>query len=340
MDHESNSGGKKLILKTTIWVLVLLLLLLSAFVVYTFVKIKTRSSVSFHHPAKVRNALLYQHVEHLSVTIGSRSVSEYDELTAAREYILTSLTNNGYAPVRQDYSYEDRIYSNVIVTIPGKANPEEIVLIGAHYDTKAGTPGADDNASAVAVLLEMCRLLKNETPDRTLKLVFFTLEEPPIFGSKFMGSAVYARKARSSQENIIAMISLEMLGYYSDRKDSQSYPLPLMNLFYPTTADFIHVIGNFRSRKLVNRIATSMRKTGGIGVETLAMYRRIPGIDFSDHRSFWNEKYLAVIITDTGFYRNPNYHTDNDTVGTLDFNRMNVLLQALVQMAKDLGKKT
>lgn len=334
-----NSGRKKPIVRTIIRLLILLPLLLSAFLVYSVLKIRSSSSVPVAAQPQAGETPLYGHVEHLSVTIGSRSVYEYDALNAAKEYILSCLKSMGHAPLLQDYPYRDRIFSNIIVSIPGKTSPGEIVLIGAHYDTVAGTPGADDNASAVALLLEMCRLLPHETPDRTLRIVFFALEEPPVFRSDFMGSAVHARDARSRQENIVVMISLEMLGYFSDHEGGQSFPFPLMSLIYPTTPDFVAVVGNLSSRGLVNKIATSMKKTGGIGIETLSTISFVPGIDFSDHRSFWKYGYPAAMITDTAFYRNPNYHTEKDTIDTLDFIRMNTLLHALVQMAKDLSRK-
>lgn len=320
-------------------ILILLPLLLSAFLLYSVLKIRATSSVPIAVQPQAGEMLLYGHAEHLSVKIGSRSVYEDDKLTAAKEYIFSSLEAMGHTPMLQDYSYQDRIFSNIIVSIPGKTDPEEIVLIGAHYDTVAGTPGADDNASAVALLLEMCRLLKHEVPARTLRLVFFSLEEPPVFRTEFMGSAFHATAARKKQENITAMISLEMLGYYNDQKGGQSFPFPLMSLIYPTTPNFVAVVGNLSSRDLVNKIATSMRKTGGIGIETLATFSFVPGIDFSDHRSFWKMGYPAAMITDTAFYRNPNYHTEKDTIDTLDFARMSTLLHALVQMAKDLSQK-
>jgi len=203
----------------------------------------------------------------------------------------------------------------------------------------AGTPGADDNASAVAVLLEMCNRLKDYPPDRTLKLVFFTLEEPPVFRSESMGSFVYAREAADRQEAIVAMVSLEMLGYYSDTEGGQSFPVPLMSLMFPSTPNFIAVVGNLSSRGLVNAAAASLRKGGGVPVETLSTIGFVPGVDFSDHLSFWKMGYPAVMITDTAFYRNPNYHTAADKIDTLDFGRLSLLLDGLVQMAKDMSRR-
>lgn len=319
--------------------MLLLALLLSAFLLYSVLKIKGSPSIVFHPAPGTKNMTLYRHVEELTVKIGSRSVFEYDKLTAAKEYILSSLQGMGYTPTVQDFSYQERVFSNVIVALPGKTHPEDVVVIGAHYDTVAGSPGADDNASAVAALLEMCRLLKDYSPQRTLKLVFFTLEEPPVFRSESMGSFVYAREARNRQEQISAMICLEMLGYYSDKEGGQSFPVPLMALMFPSTPNFIAVVGNLSSRSLVNSVSASLRKGSRVPVETLTTVSFVPGVDFSDHRSFWKMGYPAVMITDTAFYRNPNYHKETDRIDTLDFSRLASLLDGLVQMAKDLSQR-
>jgi hypothetical protein len=232
------------VMRKTMMLLLIPALLLTLFLLYSVLKIKGSPSVVFHQASGTDSAALYRHVEELTVKIGSRSVFEYGRLTAAKEYILASLRQMGFTPAVQDFNYQERVFSNIIVSLPGKTRPEEVVVIGAHYDTVAGTPGADDNASSVAALLEMCRLLKDHSPERTLKLVFFTLEEPPVFRSEHMGSFVYAREARNRQEKIGAMICLEMLGYYSDQKGGQSFPLPLMSLMFPSTPDFITVVGN------------------------------------------------------------------------------------------------
>jgi pimeloyl-ACP methyl ester carboxylesterase len=318
-------------------VLLLLALLLAVFLLYSLLKIREMPSVVLPPAPPVRDTPLYRHVEQLSVRIGSRSVFEYDRLAAAKDYILACIKGMGYSPAEQAVPYRGRDFHNIIVTLPGKDPRRGVVVIGAHYDTVAGTPGADDNASAVAVLLEMARLLKDAAPERTIELVFFTLEEPPVFRTASMGSAVYARAARERGENIVAMICLEMVGYYSDRKGGQSYPLPFMRFFFSDTPDFIAVVGNLSSRRLVRQVADSLRKSGGVPVETLATLPFLPGVDFSDHRSFWKEGYRAVMITDTAFYRNPNYHTERDTIDTLDFHRMSLLLPGLVQAAKDLA---
>jgi len=279
---------------------------------------------------------LHSHVKHLSVDIGSRSVYEYDKIEATREYIVSCLEAFGYDPSLQTYTYSGRKYSNVIASIRGAKLPDETVIIGAHYDTVYGTPGADDNASAVATLLEIARALKGFSPDRTLKLIFFVIEEPPVFRSEHMGSYVYAKEAKARNENITSMISLEMLGYYTNEKDGQTFPFPMMSLIYPSTPNFIAVVGNLSSRNLVRKVKNSLRASSRIPVETLTAFSFVPGVDFSDHRSFWKMGYPAVMITDTAFYRNPNYHTEADTIDTLDFDNMSDLLRGLIQAAKDL----
>jgi len=321
----------------TLRLTLLLSMLIFAFLLYTVLKIRETPSVAVPMIPEMKTTALYRHVEALSVTIGSRSVYEDERLNAAKDYIAASLRDMGYKPEIQPYPYEGRTYSNIVATLPGKDRPGEVVVVGAHYDTYAGTPGADDNAGAVAMLLELCRILKQETHGRTLKFVFFTLEEPPVFRSEFMGSAVYAERARRGRENIKAMICLEMLGYYTDKRGEQGFPLPFMNLFYSSTPNFIAVIGNLASRSLVRKTAASLVKTQGLDVETLSTVGFLPGIDFSDHRSFWKRSYPAVMITDTAFFRNPNYHTENDTIETLDFNRMHILLQGLLRTVRDLA---
>jgi hypothetical protein len=319
--------------------ILLIVILLAAFLLYSALRVRFAPSVSVTKPDS-NNASdisrLYQHVEYLSITIGSRSIFEYEKIEAAKHYIVSTLEHMGLTPSLQHFEYDQKKYSNIIVTVKGNATPDETVIIGAHYDTVYGTPGADDNASAVAVLLELCRVLKNVSPERTVKFIFFTLEEPPAFRTESMGSYVYAKRAQERGERIQAMLCLEMVGYYNDRKRGQSFPLPFMSLMYPSTPNFIAVVGNLASRSLTKKVAASIRKSSPIPVETLSTVSTVPGVDFSDHRSFWLMGYKAVMITDTAFYRNPNYHGERDTIDTLDFAKMSCLLAGLVCAVKDL----
>jgi len=318
-------------------ILLIVILFLGGFLLYSLFWVRITVSVYHHVTPAMRQTALYQHVQYLSVHIGSRSIYEYEKLLKTENYIYSALEKRGYKPQRQEVSYKDRFYNNVIVTLKGTEAPEETVLVGAHYDTVLGTPGADDNASSVAVLLEAAGMLKEFSPNRTIRLVFFALEEPPVFRSQYMGSAVYARQAKERGEKIVAMLCLEMLGYFSEEKSAQTYPIPVMHLFYPDRPDFIGVVGNLDSRKLAKQVARYLKKHSSIPVETLVTVSAVPGVDFSDHKSFWDEGYPAVMITDTAFYRNPNYHSSTDTIDTLDFDRMKILLKSLVETIKALS---
>jgi hypothetical protein len=328
--------------KKMIGTVLCIILLFAAYLIYAIVKIRFAPSIVTPGQASAVSGdsrQLYSHVEHLSVRIGSRSIYESSKLEETKRYVVSCLESFGYTPELQKYSYDGQVFSNVIVSIEGKTHPDEMVIVGAHYDTVFGTPGADDNASAVAMLLEMSRILKGFSPARTIRLVFFVLEEPPAFRTQHMGSYVYAKEAKAKNENIKAMICLEMLGYYTDKKGGQTFPLPLMNLMYSSTPDFIAVVGNLKSRSLLDAVRTSLTQRSSIPVETLSAVSFVPGVDFSDHWSFWKMGYPAVMITDTAFYRNPNYHTEGDTINTLDFNRMTELLKGLLQVACDLSSR-
>ena len=276
---------------------------------------------AFHEPAGDDLSPLVDRVAELSRRIGSRSVYEYGKLEEAKEYIAGTIRSQGGVPEFQRYAYNGKTYSNIVVTRPGGKEADTWIVVGAHYDTVLGTPGADDNGSAVAVLLEVARILGEETFDR----------------SEFMGSFVFAREARHRGQDIRAMICLEMLGFFGDEKGKQSFPLPLMNLFYPSTPDFIAVVGNITSRKLVGTVGKILGGNSPVPVETLSAPSLVPGIDFSDHRSFWKMGYPAVMVTDTAFYRNPYYHTSGDTLEKLDFRRMAQLVPGLVAVVRELA---
>lgn len=280
---------------------------------------------------------LYSHAEELTVRIGPRSVHDYEALARAGDYIRERLESWGYEPVLHKFDYKGREYFNIECSLLGTRAPGQIVVIGAHYDTVEGTPGADDNASAVAVLLEMCRLMRSCSPERTIKFLFFSLEERPAFATRSMGSETYARRLKDSGADVRAMISLEMLGYFSERAGGQAVPLPLMGKGIPTTPDFIGVIGNLESAGLVKEIRRAIEEGCSVPVQSLAASRLVPGVDFSDHRSFWRMGYPAAMVTDTAFYRNPNYHTERDTIDTLDFGKMAELLKGLIKTAEKLS---
>ena len=285
-------------------------------------------------PEQIRNRLK-EHVQYLAGEIGERNSFRYENLERARSYIEQSLAETGYSIGNDVYQVEGREYRNVIGEKKGLSSPEKILVVGAHYDTAPDTPGADDNASGVASLLELARLLYSESPALTLRFVAFNLEEPPYFRTPNMGSRVHARRCREKKEPIAGMISLEMVGYYDDRPGSQHFPLPLMSWFYPERGNFITLAGNFRSRHLVGKMADLLSEQDQIPVESVAL-PLLPGTGLSDNWSFWKEGYPALMITDTAFFRNANYHRTSDLPSTLNYEKMAWLVlglaQALVQL--------
>ncbi len=280
---------------------------------------------------------LIETVTFLSEGIGRRSYRDIPQLDAAADYIEGRFRLAGCPSKRQSFSFLSGTYHNIIGevegTLPGK---DGMLIIGAHYDTDTATPGADDNASGVAALLELARLAVESPPERTVRFAAFTLEEPPAFMTRSMGSYVYARSVRDEAVNVLGMISLEMVGFYSDEEGSQYYPASLFRLFYPKRGNFIAFVGNISSRPFTLRMKRLFRAASSVPVESLNAVSIIPGVNFSDHRNFWKFGYPAFMITDTAFYRNPNYHASSDRAGTLDYDRMTAVVKGLFEVVRTL----
>jgi len=281
-------------------------------------------------------AQLMRHVQTLAGDIGERNVRHPAALEAAARYIESEWTACGYAVIRQAYEVYGVESANLEVVLPGQRRRSETLVVGAHYDTVHGSPGADDNGSAVAALIEIARLLRGHAPARTLKLVAFVNEEPPFFFWGNMGSQVYARAARRRGEVIRLMISLEMLGYYRDEPGSQAYP-PLFRYFHPDRGNFIAFVSNLRSRRAMRLAARAFRRCSDFPLETTATFGWIPGVAWSDHLSFWRAGYAAFMCTDTAFFRNPHYHTAQDTPDKLDYPRLAELTEGLAKMCAELA---
>jgi Zn-dependent M28 family amino/carboxypeptidase len=273
---------------------------------------------------------LKRHVEALAGEIGERHVGRPQALHAAECYIAGEFAAIGHAVARQAYLAEGVESANLEVAIPGRTRAGEIVLAGAHYDTVPGSPGADDNASGVAGLLEIARALRPTRPARTVKLVAFVNEEPPFFYFGEMGSRVYARAARRRGDDIRVMLSLEMLGCYSDAAGSQAYP-PLLGLCYPAAGNFIAFVSNVRSRRSLREVVRAFRAGSDFPAEKLASPGIVPGVSWSDQLSFWREGYPGVMVTDTAFYRYRHYHRATDTPDRLDYARMARVVAGLAQ---------
>ena len=274
---------------------------------------------------------LEAHVRKLAQEIGERHVFRPQSLAKARDYIRSCWEAEGYVVEAQTYEVMDVPCSNLSITLPGTRFPKQVVLMGAHYDTVRGSPGADDNASGVAALLELGRRLYVCRPGRTIRLVAFVNEEAPFFYWGKMGSVIYARAARQRNEDIRAMFSLEMLGCYNDEPRSQRYP-PFLGRGRPSQGNFIAFVSNLRSRPLLNSALAAFKASTNFPVEGTAAFSWVPGVSWSDHLSFWRSGYPALMITDTAFFRYRHYHSSQDTPEKLDYARMAAVVEGLAGM--------
>ncbi len=281
-------------------------------------------------------AAVERYVRKLAAEIGERNVFRPEALQAAANYIQAELKAQGHEVSVQEYQARGVMSRNLEVVISGTTRTSEILLIGAHYDSVLGSPGADDNASAVAALLEMARLLRGANMERTVRLVAFVNEEPPFFFWGDMGSKIYAKTARRRRDDIRLMLSLEMLGYYRDEPGSQRYP-PLFRYFYPDRGDFIAFVSNLRSRDALKRTVAAFRAHTDFPCQHTATFGWMPGVAWSDHLSFWRQGYRALMVTDTAFYRNPYYHSALDTPDRLDYVRLARVTEGLVGMVRGLA---
>jgi Zn-dependent M28 family amino/carboxypeptidase len=276
-------------------------------------------------------------VDVLAGEIGERNVWRPAALQAAAGYIEAELSALGYAVAAQSYEAHGVSCRNLEVVVPGNARAGEIVLAGAHYDTVTGSPGADDNASGVAGLIEIARMLRALRPARTVKLVAFVNEEAPFFFFGAMGSKVYAKAARRRRDDIRLMLSLEMLGCYSDAPGSQAYP-PFLRWFYPDRGDFIAFVSNLRSRRAVEATVRAFRANCDFPAERLASPAFVPGVAWSDQLSFWRAGYPGVMVTDTAFFRYPHYHRATDTPDKLRFPEMARVVEGLAKAIASLAE--
>ncbi len=273
---------------------------------------------------------LRHHVERLAGDIGERNVWRPGTLRAAADYIRGEFAEIGYEAATQSYQAAGQSCDNIEVTVPGRSRSGEIIIAGAHYDTVQGSPGADDNASGIAGVIEIARQLQGAHPERTIKLVAFVNEEAPFFFFGAMGSKVYAEAARQRGDDIRVMLSLEMLGCYSDEPGSQAYP-PFLRWFYPDRGNFIAFVSNIKSRHALHETAAAFRKHSDFPAEQLASPSFVPGVAWSDHLSFWRAGYPAVMVTDTAFYRYSHYHRESDTPEKIRYAEMARVVQGLVK---------
>lgn len=281
-------------------------------------------------------AMLRLDVTKLAGDIGERSTGRKGTLDRAWNHIEDTLSAAGYELKAHRYVADGRTVANLEAVREGQGRASEIVVVGAHYDSAPGAPGADDNASGVAVLLALARAFDNPQP-RTIRFVAFVNEEPPHFQNESMGSLQYARACKARGDDIVAMISLESLGYYRDEPRSQKYP-PLVSWFYPDRGDFVAFVGNLSSRWLVREAIGTFRASTSFPSEGAALPSFVPGVGWSDHWSFWKAGYPAIMVTDTAPFRNPSYHTENDKPETLDYERLARVTSGLITVVSRLSR--
>jgi Zn-dependent M28 family amino/carboxypeptidase len=286
-----------------------------------------------------QTAHLRRIVSTLAKDIGVRSYRDLDELQGAADFIVAQFASFGYTVLKQPFLFRNHTYNNLIAELPGHGSPEKVLVIGAHYDTVRTTPGADDNASGVAGLLALAEALAEKRLAKTVRFAAFALEEPPAYRTRNMGSYHYARSLKESGAQVEGMICLEMIGYFNDKPGSQSYPLPFFKLKYPSRGNYISLVGNIRSRAFTQTIAAGFRDAVNLPVVTLNAPPIVIGIDFSDHWSFYQFGYRALMVTDTAFYRNPHYHSSTDAPDTLDYEKMAKVVEGLAASVAVWGSK-
>lgn len=295
---------------------------------------------------KADRAKLEAHVRMLSETLSPRDGAHPERLDRVAAYLRGEFKASGGAVSELEFDFEERDQRNRLQTrgpfrnVVARFGPEagERIVVGAHYDSAGEKPAADDNASGVAGLLELARLLGRHAPPLRVDLVAFSIEEPPFYGTETMGSVYHARALRREGAAVRAMLSLEMIGTFSDAPGSQRYPAPLARLFYPGRGDFVAVAGRWRDAALARRVKRSMWASTPLPVYSLNSPPGVPGIPLSDHASFWDEGYPALMVTDTAFYRNERYHTHDDTADRLDYARMAMVVDGVHAAVLDLAR--
>jgi hypothetical protein len=245
----------------------------------------------------------------------------YAKLLECEGWIRQRWQSQGYSVKGQTFQFEGRDYSNLEIELPGRVSPSQIIIISAQYDTLPDSPGANNNGSGVAILLCLSSLLRNHTPDRTLRLVNFVNEEDPFFDTEMMGSYVYAKRSRERHEDVRIMLSLDALGIYTDQPGSQKLSFPF-SLIYPNRGNFLSFIGDFRSRKHMGDVTRGFRKGSSFPIEAGVVPKWVKGAAWSDHVSFWKFGYPGIMVTDTGAFRSASHNTKEDTLEKMNFEAM------------------
>ncbi len=325
------------LLRLTFWLVLALALALGWFVMIRMPGKSFRGTPPPLSPAEiVLRGELIAGVQKLAGEIGERNLSRYPQLQAAADYIEAELLQAGWKVRRDEYDVQGKRSANIEAERPGSS--PEILLVGAHYDSVLGAPGANDNGSGVAALLALARRLPAQPNDKTLRLVAFVNEEPGYFQGAQMGSLVYARRCRERGDRISAMISLETIGYFSNEPGSQKYPMPGLGWIYPRAGNFIGFVGNVTSGKLVREVIGEFRRAARIPSEGAALPAFVPGVGWSDQWSFWENGYPGIMVTDTAPFRYPHYHKASDTPDKLDYDAMTRVVAGMEKVIHHLAQ--
>jgi hypothetical protein len=278
-------------------------------------------------------------VAYMSKKLGERNFIYYKELIKCEEWIREKWQSQGYNVKEQKFTVEGKEYTNLEIEIPGSKAPSEIIIVSSQYDTLPDSPGANNNGSGMAILLQLSKLLKNYSPDKTLRLVAFVTEEDPFFGTENMGSFHYAKRSHELKEDIKIMLSLDSLGIYKDEPNSQKLPFPF-SLFYPNKGNFLAFIGNLGSRRVIVEVTRGFRKGSSFPIEAGAVPSWVEGASWSDHSSFWKFGYPGMQITDTGAFRSPYHTTKEDTMEKINFDALTRIVVGMYSAIIDITQKT
>ncbi|CAD5982116.1 M28 family peptidase [Planktothrix agardhii] len=279
---------------------------------------------------------LNRYIKIIADDIGEHNYIFYNQLIQVENFLNERLSQAGYAVKTQEYSVDGKVFRNLEIEIRGTEKPDEIVIVGAHYDSVVGSPGANDNGTGAVAILALAEKFATLKPKRTLRFVEFVNEEPPFFWSENMGSWVYAQRCKERQENIVAMLSLETMGFYSQASNSQQYPVNILKLIYPNQGNFISFIGNISSRSLIHQAIGKFRNSAQFPSQGVSLPNFIPGVGWSDHWSFWQAGYPALMVTDTAPFRYPYYHTQQDTPEHIDYYALTLVISGLESVIQDL----
>jgi Peptidase family M28 len=331
---QSQTGSQRRIIRFVLYVLLIVVVLLIALWFWVTQPLFSRAaatSAGLVDPVRVE-----AHVRKLTTELAPRDESHVENLDRVAAYLHDQFRQTNALVSEQPYQVRGSTYRNVIAQFG--PDTEERIVVGAHYDTAGPLPGADDNASGVAGLIELAHLLGREQPQLRVELVAFTLEEPPYFRTSNMGSSIHAQSLRTQNKRVKAMLCLEMIGYFTDAPNSQHFPGAMLSAFYPSKGNFIGVVGRLGDWSLVRQTKAAMHGATPLPVYSINAPSFVTGVDFSDHLNYWNAGYSAVMITDTAFYRNGNYHTAQDTAEKLDYKRMAMVVEGIYAAVRELAK--